>query len=68
MRDYPQHTLATKEETSGDLINRIITEHESMSPERLRVNLEILISLTKREQMIEDHKLYMGAIKEASNE
>lgn len=48
---------------SQSQIEKII-QHHGGDPMLLRVDLEILRHLAKREQMIEDHKLYMGAIKE----
>jgi len=49
--------------SSDDQIEKII-QHHIGNPLTMRIDLEILRHLVKREQMIEDHKLYMGAIKE----
>jgi len=71
MKDWPQHNIPTKKinevkhnlESSDEMIEKII-QHHGGDPMLLRVDLEILRHLAKREQMIEDHKVYMGAIKE----
>lgn len=56
-------SFTTGFESSETMIEKII-QHHGGDPMLLRVDLEILRHLAKREQMIEDHKLYMGAVKE----
>lgn len=45
--------------SSDDQIEKII-QHHMGNPLTMRIDLEILRHLAKREQMIADHKLYMG--------
>lgn len=63
MKDWPQHKTPTGKRESDNQIEKII-QHHGGDPMLLRVDLEILRHLVKREQMIEDHKLYMSAVKE----
>ena len=63
MKDWPQHNIPTGKRESDNQIAKII-QHHGGDPMLLRVDLEILRHLARREQMIEDHKLYMGAVKE----
>lgn len=69
MRDYPQHTIITREETSKDIIDSIILHRGDMPylhANVLKLKLELLVAVAQKEQMIEDHKVYMGAVKEAN--
>ena len=66
MKDYPQHTIETKPPSWGvqKEMDEIVARNGLESQEILRLRLHILVAVAQKEQMIEDHKLYMGAIKE----
>lgn len=63
----PEQPVIQKRETSEDVIEVIIKQYaltHSINPVLLNIELQILKHTAQREQMIEDHKVYMGAIKE----
>lgn len=66
-RDMQINELAEVQQdeiTSTEIINDLAARHKTMDTDLFMVNLKILVLLVQREQMANDHKLYMGAIKE----
>lgn len=61
MKDYPQHVIPT---TSKLTIENIVKRYGQGQPELLEVELQRLVLVAQKEQMIKAHKLYMGAVKE----
>ena len=61
MKDYSQHVIPT---TSKLTIENIVKRYGQGQPELLELELQRLVLVAQKEQMIEDHKLYMGAVKE----
>lgn len=50
--------------TSTEIISDLAARHKTMDTDLFMVNLRILVLLVQREQMADDYKLYMGAVKE----
>lgn len=66
-QDMQKKELAEQQQneiTSAEIINDLAAKHKTMDTDLFMVNLRILVLLVQREQMIEDHKLYMSAMKE----
>lgn len=61
MKDYSQHVIPT---TSKLTIENIVKRYGQGQPELLELELQRLVLVAQKEQMIEDHELYMGAVKE----
>lgn len=64
MRDYPQHVIPT---TSKLTIENIVKRYGQGQPELLELELQRLVLVAQKEQMIIDRDFYLGAIKEEND-
>lgn len=49
---------------SSTIIKNLVKRYETNNQSIFELELELLVAVAQKEQMIEDHNLYMGAIKE----